>query len=143
MRSSILCSILMLFLLSSNFAWAVPWSEVTRFTGSGDYTTNYFICDHAEWRINWNYKPNSTIPEIAVFNIYVYSRNEASLIGVITEYGNTTTVGTTYIHNRQGEFYLKFRVANLEGYNAIIEQDMGLFRSFHQLSCCRCSRLEY
>ncbi len=126
MRVGIRCFVFLLILLSSNVALvtSASWSEVTRFTGSGYYKTDYFTCNHVEWRINWNYKPNSSYPESAVFAIYIYPRNASSYIGVISQYGNTTTNDTTYIHNRQGEFYLKFLATNLEGYSAVIEQDM-------------------
>jgi uncharacterized membrane protein len=124
LRVTILSFVLLFFLLTSNFAGAASWSEVTQFTGSGDYISDYFTCNHAEWRIVWNYTPMSDYSEYARFTIDVLTRNETSLIGRISQEGNTTTNGTTYIHNQQGEFYLDFLVSNLTGYTAVIEQDM-------------------
>ena len=130
MRVAILSFVLLSFLLGSNFVWASSWVEVTQFTGSGDYTTNYFTCSHAEWRINWSYIPLSDYPEYAGFTVYVYPRNETSDIARVSQDGNTTTSGTTYIHNAQGEFYLEFLVANLQGYTVVIQQDIDSIPEF-------------
>lgn len=108
--------------MCANCAVAASWIEVARLTGSADYTTDYFTCEHAEWRISWSYTPISAATEYAAFSCYVYSRN-GSFIALISQDGGITTSGITYIHNRQGEFYLRFLVANLTGYAAIIEQD--------------------
>lgn len=130
MKARLLTFVLLFFLLNSSFAWAVPWSEVTRFTGSVDYMTNHFICTHAEWRIDWNYEPNASDPRDPVFVMYIFQSNETGSIGAVTQYGNTTTNGTTYVHDRPGEFYLRFLVQNVESYTAIIEQDMGAVPEF-------------
>lgn len=125
MRITILSFAFLSFILCSNFVWASSWVEVTQFTGSGYYTTNYFTCSHAEWRINWSYTPTSINPQLAGFSIYVYPRNETSYyIATVSQDGNTTTSGTTYIHNAQGEFYLDFLAANLQSYTVVVEQDI-------------------
>lgn len=132
MRGSFVSFLLLFFILSSNLALAVTWSEVTQFSGgSTGQTTDHFICSHPEWRINWNYKPNSTDPTDAVFVIYVI--NDTGSMGAITQYGDTNTSGTSYIHNRQGEFYLQFMVENVESYSVIIEQDLDSVPEFSPL----------
>lgn len=54
-------------------------------------------------------------------------------MGAITQYGDTNTSGTSYIHNRQGEFYLQFMVENVESYSVIIEQDLDSVPEFSPL----------
>ena len=124
MRVGIFPFVFLFLLLTSNFAWAASWSEVTVFQGSGDYITDYFTCNHVEWRINWNYTPSLSFPTAAGFAVYVYPKNENVSIASILEMGNTTTSGTSYLHNQQGTFYLKIDVANLENYSVVIEQDL-------------------
>lgn len=109
------------------------WTEVTRFTGSGSetYTTTYFNCTHAEWRINWTYTPNLAYPNLTMFAIYAYPKGENnSFVGSIIKTGSTNTNGTTYIHNTQGTFYLEISVANTENYTIIIEQDIDSVPEF-------------
>ena len=124
--------VFLFFLVFSNFAWAalVSWSEVTRFTGSGDYTTDYFTCDHVEWRMNWNYTPISNYSTLAVFAVDVYPKNQNVSITSILQIGNTSENGTSYIHNQTGEFYLQFRVTNVENYTVVIEQDLESIPEF-------------
>jgi hypothetical protein len=66
----------------------------------------------------------SNYTEYARFTVDALTRNETSLIATISQEGNTTTNGTRYIHNRQGEFYLNIYVTNVESYTVVIEQDM-------------------
>ena len=121
-----------------DIAYATPsdWSEVTRFTGSATdmYTTDYFTCDHVEWRIRWEYVPT----EYTVFNVVTYPQGEDALyIDFIYKTGSEDTNGISYIHNKQGTFYMKINVANTESYTIIIEQDLESipeFQSFFILS---------
>lgn len=121
-------------MLCSNLAWAVSWRDVTRFSGSGDYTTDYFTCSHAEWAIVWAYDPISSYPQYAAFTVYVFPRDGASYIADVSQDGNTVTSGITYIHNQQGEFYLKFLVANLQLYSVTIMQDVDSVPEFSEFS---------
>jgi len=130
LKVSILSFVLLSFLLCSNLAGAVSWVEVTRFTGSGDYITDYFTCNHAEWRLDWNYTPAPSYPTLASFAIYIYPKNENVSIFSVLQTGNTTTSGTTYAHDQQGEFYLKFLAANLQSYAVIISQDVDSVPEF-------------
>ena len=43
------------------------------------------------------------------------------MVSTIYESGNATTEGTSYIHNKQGTFYLAISVANIPGYVVVIE----------------------
>ncbi len=109
------------------------WSEVTRFTGSGTemYTTNYFTCDHVEWRIRWEFVPHSANPNLTLFNVATYPQGEdVSFIDFIYKFGGEDTSGASYIHNNQGTFYSKINVGNTEGYTIIIEQDLDSIPEF-------------
>lgn len=128
----IILLILLIFsvvLIESKIAFASPenWTEVTKFTGSGteQYTTNYFTCNHVEWRIRWEYIPDNQYPEFAVFNIYTFPEGEDIMfIDGIVKMGSDDTSGASYIHNNAGTFYSKINVANTESYTIIIEEDL-------------------
>jgi hypothetical protein len=101
--------------------------EVVRFEGATSQNTAYFTCDHAEWRINWSY---TVIPETGQYAGFAVTpcTNESHLIGsvngCILQMGNTSMEGLTYLHNRNGTFYLAISVANVQGYSIVIEQDV-------------------
>jgi hypothetical protein len=114
-------------LFSSACASAGSWSEVTRFTGAGtaNYATDYFNCNHAEWRIVWSYTPDQAYPNLTIFNVYAYPQGENALfVASIFQTGATVTSGTTYVHNNEGTFYLKINVANTQNYTVTVEQDI-------------------
>jgi len=109
------------------------WSEVTRFTGSGteQYTTDYFTCNHVEWRIRWEYVPHSSYPELTGFNVYTYPQGEDVLfINSIMKTGGQDTNGASYVHNNEGTFYMIINVANTNSYVIIVEQDLTSIPEF-------------
>jgi hypothetical protein len=113
------------------FASSSSWSEVTRFTGSGTehYTTDYFNCEHAEWRIRWDYVPHPGL--LALFSVYTYPQGEDTLyIDSIIKIGANDADGISYIHNSDGTFYSKINVAYTESYTIIIEQDLNSIPEF-------------
>ena len=65
------CSCLLGSISGIAFASSGNWSEVTRFTGSEteQHITDYFTCDHVDWRIRWEY-----MPEDASFIVYTYQQ---------------------------------------------------------------------
>jgi len=116
-------------LASFNTASAAPsnWNEVTSFTGSGSetYTTDYFTCDHVEWRIRWEYVPDSNYPEYAIFSVMTYPQGEDVLyVSLIMKSGSEDTSGVSYIHNNKGTFYMEISFANTQSYTIIVEQDL-------------------
>ena len=132
----ILCFVFLLFLLSSNVALvaSASWSEVTRFTGSGDYTSDYFNCSHVIWRINWNYTPSSNDPTLAGFGVIVYRQDGNVSIASIMQLGNTTTEGTKDIVSLPGTFYLRIDiVVDVEHYTVVVEQDMESVPEFSSM----------
>ncbi len=130
-----LTSLLFLSVITSSivFASSSNWSEVTRFTGSGTehYKTDYFTCEHVEWRIRWEYIPHPALPLLALFNVYTYPHGEDALyIDDIIKTGTNDINGTSYIHNNDGTFYCKINVALTESYTIIIEQDLNSIPEF-------------
>ena len=119
----------------SNIALASPdnWSEVVRFTGSGSehYTTDYFTCEHVEWRILWEYVPDPDYPELAIFNVYTYPEGEEVwFTDCILKTGAENTSGNSYIHNEAGTFYMVINIANTETYTIVVEQDLDSIPEF-------------
>ena len=119
------------FRAASNLASAVTWSEVARFTGPSGQTNN-FTCSHPNWRIDWNYKPNSTYPEDAIFIIYL-SQYQGGSVQTITKYGNATTSGIANVSDRQGQFNLQISAQYVENYTVVIEQDLDSVPEFSPL----------
>jgi len=59
---------------------AAEWVEVTRFSGSqtGQRITDYFTCDHVDWRVRWEYASQD-----ASFVVNIYQQNQ--IVDSITE----------------------------------------------------------
>jgi hypothetical protein len=114
-----------IFSLTSVFASSENWSEVTSFTGEG--ITDYFTCEHAEWRIRWEYTGN----QISLFSFYVYEKGEdVFYIDYLVKMGTQETSGVTYIHDKQGEFYMNINSVNIDAFKIIIEQDLNSIPEF-------------
>lgn len=120
-----------------NIVSATPanWSEVIRFTGSGNeqYTTEYFTCDHVEWRIRWEYVPDPDYPEYAAFSVYTYPQGGDIPIDSIYKAGSEDTSGISYIHNNKGTFYMEIIVASTQSYTIIVEQDLDSIPEFSSI----------
>ena len=120
---------------TSDIAFALPgnWSEVTRFTGSGSeiLTTDYFTCDHVEWRIRWEYIPNPQFSNLSSFSAITYPQGEDFwYTNAILKIGTEDTNGTSYVQNGNGTFYLKINVGWTESYIIIVEQDLDSIPEF-------------
>ena len=106
----------------------IAWSEVKRFTGSGteDYTTPYFNCDRADWRIRWSYVPNPNNPGYALFNLITYPTvGSGRWVDYVGRLGGSDTQGTSLINNESGTFYCRIAVQETQNYTIIIEQDLN------------------
>ena len=106
-------------------ASAENWVEVARFTGSGpqNYTTNYFTCNNAEWRIRYEYVTNPQLSILTLFKVFLYSKGEDTIyVDSIDTFGANDTSGILNVHNKIGTFYLKID-ANTQSYKIFIEQD--------------------
>lgn len=109
------------------------WSEVVRFSGSGSehYTTDYFACEHVEWRILWEYVPDPDYSEFTIFNVYTYPKGEEVMFtDCIIKTGAENTSGNSYIHNEAGTFYMVINIANTETYTIVVEQDLDSILEF-------------
>ena len=117
-RTVLLLSLILCFaVVSLPQIGATEWVEVARFTNSG--TTYPFICEHVGWRIRWEYIPSS---EFAVFSISTYEAREGEmLIDYVFKTGDEETSGVSYIHDREGVFYMEISTTNTEGFTVIVE----------------------
>jgi len=112
------------------------WSEVARFSGSGSekYTTDYFTCDHEEWRIRWEYVPDSQQPDLTSFSVFTYPKSEgdrrATYVNQIMKTGTADTNGTSFIKNYQGTFHMCIDVEGTESYTIIVEQNLNSIPEF-------------
>lgn len=114
-----------IFSLTSVFASSENWSEVASFTGEG--ITDYFTCEHVEWRIRWEYTGN----QISLFSFYVYEKGEDIFyIDYLVKMGTQETSGNMYIHDKQGEFYMNINSINIPAFKIIIEQDLNSIPEF-------------
>jgi len=112
------------------------WSEVARFTGSGSekYASDYFTCDHEEWRIRWEYVPDSQQPDLTSFSVFTYPIMEGDrgsmYVNQIMKTGTADTNGTSFIHNYQGTFHMYIDVDGTESYTIIVEQNLNSIPEF-------------
>jgi len=89
-------------------ATLADWNEVTRFTGSGteQYTTNHFTCDHVDWRIRWECVPEFDNPELAEFSILTYSQaDDVSYIDFINK--TIVNVNKTLLQTTMGDIVIQ------------------------------------
>jgi hypothetical protein len=128
------------------------WVEVTRFNkesvpstwwGDPSGNTDYFMVDHVEWRVRWEYTPHPAVPQYAALYVEVYEKKEdviwrdviiqegeSVLIDVIREYGTSETSGVSYIYNQTGRFYMFISGSNIEDFTVILEQDTDSIPEF-------------
>jgi hypothetical protein len=126
-----LLTLLSLTLLACSTCQASDWQEVTTFTGASDQTTDYFNITASEWRITWNYTPSSDYPDMAGFGFFAYPKGEDAMYSAYgSMMGANETSGVTYVHEGNQQYYLKINVANLQGYNIKIEQDLSTIPEF-------------
>ena len=127
---------LLVFTSSIALASSENWSEVTRFTGSGTdiRTTDYFTCDHVEWRIRWEYVPDSQYSNLTSLSVFTYPIMEGDrgpmYINFIMKTGTEDTSGTSYIHEYAGTFHMNINVGATKSYTIIVEQDLDSIPEF-------------
>ena len=118
------------------FASSEDWIEVNRYTGSGTELrkTDYFICDYVEWRIRWEYIPDSQYSNLISFSVYTYPKMEddrgPTYANVINKVGIENTSGTSYIHDYPGTFYMYINSIGTESYTIIVEQNLEYIPEF-------------
>lgn len=80
---------------------AANWQTITTFTGESSKTTDYFTVPTQEWRISWSYINTSQYG--GAFGFYVYKKGGELCDAVSC----SETSGTTYMHEKVGEYYLE------------------------------------
>ena len=135
---AVVFSLILLGSLSSVvFASSANWVEIVRFTGYGTnaYSTNEFTCNHAEWRIIWEYIPNSQDSNSTVFAVFVYPIQQGfrgpTYLDSIIRNGAEDTKGISFIHDYHGTFTLNINAVETESYSIIIEQNIDSIPEFH------------
>jgi hypothetical protein len=130
------------FLFFSNlditYAPSENWVEVARFTGRVSFTTDYFKCEHAEWRIRWSFA--SGYPyffEGSYLNVATYKKgNSDNCVDKIDHdsyevYHGEMTNGAHYIHDNPGKFYMKITSGStLLWYTIYVEQNTESTQAF-------------
>jgi hypothetical protein len=124
---------LSIFTSSIVFASSGNWSEVARFIDEGIlFTTEPFTIYHVEWRIRWEYEPQTVNPEDPPgLQFYVYPHEpRSSWFESVSKWGTEETNGTLYIHDKNGTFHLVI-VGAVKSYTLIVEQDLASIPEFH------------
>ena len=134
---SVAFSVILLVSLSGVvFGSSTNWIEVVRFTGvrTNSYSTNEFICNHSEWRIIWEYIPNSQDSNLTVFAVFAYPIKQGfrgpTYLDSIIRYGAEDTKGVSYIQDYQGTFTLNINAVETENFSIIIEQNIDTIPEF-------------
>jgi len=134
---AVVFSLILLSSLSSVvFASSTNWVEVVRFIGLGTnaYSTNEFTCNHAEWRIIWEYIPNSQDSNLTLFAVFAYPIQQGfrgpTYLDSIIRNGAEDTKGISFIHEYQGTFTLNINTIETESYSIIIEQNIDSIPEF-------------
>jgi len=120
--------ILTVFLSETAFATSENWIEVARFYGGDNVrlTTDFFTCDHSEWRIRWELDIyHGHFPELQFLSITTYPQGESNLYAdLIYELGDKDKNGTSYVHNNIGNFYMRIETGAITKYSVIVEQNL-------------------
>ena len=132
-RMSVLIAVLFCFcqlgsISGVSFASLENWVEIARFSGGDNVrlTTDFFTCDHSEWRIRWELDIyHGHFPELQFLSITTYPQGESNLYAdLIYELGNKDKNGTSYIHNNIGNFYIRIETGAIIKYTVIVEQNL-------------------
>jgi hypothetical protein len=107
------------------------WIEVTRFIGTKGFTTDTFVCDHAEWRIRWEFDPGHWhFADLNTFKVTTYKQGEANpQFNQITELPNGNLQGVELL-NQSGTFHLKIDSGLIDFYTIIVEENIDSIPEF-------------
>jgi len=113
----ILLGLIVLLAPISIFAEEPEYTEVTKFSGSGDKTTESFSVDSDKWRVNWSIVPAN---DYAGFYLHVYKEGSSFPIESITS--GETNSDTSVIREGPGSFYIEVASANLSSWQVVVEK---------------------
>jgi hypothetical protein len=99
------------------------WTHVKSFIGKDDQTTAPFPISGTKWRIKWTVDAQD--PEYAVFDILVFSKDNAAMLTQPVSYSKGMTGDTAYIDEGGHDYYLKIIAANLNNWNITVEDYAG------------------
>ena len=125
-------------MLDITYAPSENWVEVARFSGRVSFTTDYFTCEYAQWRIRWSFA--SGFPyffEGSYLNVATYQEgNSNNCVDKIDHdsyevYHAQMTNGAHYIHDKPGKFYLEITSGStLLWYTLYVEQNTASTQAF-------------
>ena len=107
------------------------WVEVSRFIGTGGFTTDIFVCDCPEWRIRWEYDPLDVLfwEGLKPLGVQVHPEGQSTLtVSSITGIGGRD--GINYVHDNAGSFYMTISPTFLRSYTIIVEQNIESIPEF-------------
>ncbi|MDG6223700.1 MAG: hypothetical protein IAX21_09290 [Candidatus Bathyarchaeota archaeon] len=107
------------------------WVEVTRFIGSKGFITEVFACDHAEWRIRWEFDPGHWhFAEMHTLHVTTYKEGESTTyFNKITEPPGGNRNGVELL-NQSGTFYLEISSGLINSYTIIVEENIDSIAEF-------------
>ena len=117
------------------------WAEVISFSGDAyeqPHELETFTCDYVEWRIRWEYEPNtepgySGVPQYKNGMPLSISNENTNLTPYWYFFYDTGVEpqknGTTYFHDRAGNFQMKID-DDVQDFTIIVEQDLNSIPEF-------------
>jgi hypothetical protein len=108
------------------------WEEVISFSGSGDdyLDTGRITLDYAEWRIVWDYQPDPETPDLSMFVIDVYEKQEDGPFLSIFDLKGENLQGSENVVNKTGDFYMIIETNNVTQYSVVIQQNLDSIPEF-------------
>ena len=107
------------------------WVEVTRFIGTNGFTTDTFTCDHAEWRIRWEFDPGHWhFADLHTLHVTTYKEGESTIsFNQIIEPPGGNRQGVELL-NQSGTFYLEIGSGLIDSYTIIVEENIDSIPEF-------------
>ena len=104
------------------------WEEVISFSGSGDdyLDTGRITLDYAEWKIVWEYQPDPETPDLSMFTVDVYEKQEDGPFLSIFDLKGENMQGVENVVNKTGDFYMIIETNNITQYSVSIQQSVTI-----------------
>lgn len=108
------------------------WEEVISFSGSGDdyLDTGRITIDYAEWKIVWEYQSDPGTPDLSVFIVDVYEKQEDGPFLSIFDIKGENMQGFENVVNKTGDFYMIIETNNVTQYSVSIQQNLDSIPEF-------------
>lgn len=132
------CFFLFFSIVDITYAPSENWVEVTRFSGRVSFTTDYFTCEHTEWRIRWSITFGHLHFFVGSFlNVTTYQEGDSSnYVDKIDQdsyeiRSGQMVNGANYIHDNPGKFYIEITSGSaIRWYTIYVEQNTESTQAF-------------